>query len=76
MHNNAGPQQTETWPLVWTDLDPKELPAWVVWHRTCQFNGDDGRPCPRRMAGAHFSVAYCDHHRPDGASNSAGQAIG
>jgi hypothetical protein len=76
MQNDAGPQQTDVWPLVWADLDPARLPAWVVWQRTCQFKATDGRPCPRRMAGSHFNVPYCDHHRPEGASNSAGQAIG
>ena len=76
MHDNAGPQQTDLWPIVWADLDQNQLPAWVIWKRTCQFTADDGLPCPRRMAGSHFGVPYCDHHRPVGASNSAGQAIG
>ena len=40
MQNDAGPQQTDIWPLLWTDLDPSRLPAWVVWQRTCQFKAD------------------------------------
>jgi hypothetical protein len=33
-------------------------------------------PCPRRMAGSYFSIPYCDHYRPSGVANAAGQAIG
>jgi len=76
MHYDAGPQQTDIWPIVWADLDQTQLPAWVVWKRTCHFAAVDGHACPRRMAGTYFSVPYCDHHRPVGASSAAGQAIG
>jgi hypothetical protein len=76
MPMNPGPQQTETWPSVWSDLDPNNLPGWVVWQRTCQFKGSDGEPCPRRVQGAHFNVRYCDHHCPEGISHAHSNMIG
>jgi len=72
----AGPQQTDTWPLIWADLDPANLPSWVVWQRTCEHPGSDGAPCPRRMAGSFFNVRHCDLHCPPGASTSENRAIG
>ena len=76
MPMTAGPQQTDTWPLVWADLDPKDLPGWVVWQRTCEREGVDGQACPRRMVGIYFGVRRCDHHWPPDVAIPAGQVIG
>ena len=34
VQHNPGPQQTDTWPLIWADLDPADPPNWVTWRRT------------------------------------------
>jgi len=39
--HDPGPEQTATWPLVWADLDPNNLPSWVVWKRLCALRGSD-----------------------------------
>jgi hypothetical protein len=61
---------------VWANLDPADLPAWIVWDRTCQLQGEDGKACPRRVAGLHFGVRHCDHHWPKGVRIQAGRIIG
>jgi hypothetical protein len=73
---NPGPQQTDVWPLVWGDLDPLDLPSWVTWKRTCQQSGTDGEACPRRLAGFHFGLRYCDKHWPADVPKNLGAAIG
>ena len=76
MPHNRGPEQTDSWPLVWANLDPMDLPAWVVWDRTCQLQGEDGEACPRRVAGMHFGVRRCDHHWPTDVRIQTGRIIG
>lgn len=76
MPSNPGPLQTDAWPLRWADLDPLDLPSWVTFQRVCQQSGPDGLPCPRRMAGAHFGVRYCDHHWPADVSVELGKFLG
>ena len=72
----AGPQQTDSWPLVWSDLDERNLPSWVIWQRTCEQTGSDGQPCPRRLAGFHFGARYCDKHWPGDVRRDLGAAVG
>jgi len=76
MRSDPGPQQTDTWPLLWEDLDQTELPSWVVWQRVCEKQGADGAPCPRRMAGAYFGVRCCDHHWPTDVPRAQGRFMG
>jgi hypothetical protein len=76
MPHDRGPEQTETWPRLWADLDPEHLPAWVVWDRLCALRGADGEPCPRRLAGIHFGSQRCDHHWPTDVRVPVGQIIG
>ncbi|HEY0583496.1 MAG TPA: hypothetical protein VGE94_15030 [Chloroflexota bacterium] len=76
MPHTSGPEQTDTWPLVWDHLDPKNLPGWVVWDRACQVAGQDGKACPRRVAGLHYGIRRCDHHWPTGLRIPTGQMIG
>jgi hypothetical protein len=76
LNNKAGPQQTDDWPLVWADLDPRNLPAWITWQRTCQHPATDGGPCPRRVTGWLFNVSHCDLHCPTDRRASSGQAVG
>jgi hypothetical protein len=73
---SGGPQQTDDWPLVWSDLDPGDLPNWVTWRRICQRAGGDGQPCPRRWAGRYFGVWHCDKHWPDDVPRPSGAVIG
>ncbi len=75
-YHHRGPEQTDTWPLVWANLDPTDLPAWIVWERTCDLKAEDGMPCPRRVAGIRFGVDLCDHHWPPGVPSQIGRIIG
>ena len=76
MPHAPGPEQTATWPLIWADLDPENLPAWVVWKRLCALRGSDEMPCPRRVAGFYFGSPRCDHHWPADARLPRGQIVG
>ena len=76
MPQDPGPEQTATWPLVWADLDPQNLPAWVVWNRLCALRGSDDMPCPRRVAAFYFGSARCDHHWPADTPLPVGQVVG
>ena len=44
MPSYPGPEQTATWPLVWADLDPDNLPAWVVWSACVRCRAVMARP--------------------------------
>ncbi|HEV7665774.1 MAG TPA: hypothetical protein VGQ62_19750 [Chloroflexota bacterium] len=76
MAHNTGPEQTESWPLVWADLDLLAPPAWIVWDRACEVKAADGQACPRRAAGLHFGLRRCSHHWPSDVRLALGRLIG
>jgi hypothetical protein len=76
MPTDPGPLQTDVWPLRWGDLNQRDLPSWVIWHRVCQRQDPDGQPCPRRMTGTNFGLRYCDRHWPADVPIALGKFIG